>query len=56
MNPRRTAKITLKSSWQLAHDRAIQTTEQVKVVTHAQESKIPGYLSNGPAKKQAEKQ
>ena len=33
MNPRRTAKATLKSSWRLAHD-------QAKLVTNAQESKI----------------
>ena len=35
MNPRRAAKITLKSSKGLAHDRAIQTS-----VTKTQESKI----------------
>ena len=35
MNPRRTTKITLKSSWQ-----PNDMTEQFKLVTNAQESKI----------------
>ena len=44
MNPRRTAKITVKSS-----DGGLHMTEQFKLVTNAQESKI--FKSNATASK-----